>query len=132
VKDAAGNAPETARLMSQVSDDFVLYSGDDAMTLPLLTAGAVGVISVASHWAARQIGDMIDAHLKGDLTTARAINESLVPSYEFQTGDEAPNPIPTKALLRVLGLRVGECRLPMGPAPDGVADRARRVLEGLA
>jgi 4-hydroxy-tetrahydrodipicolinate synthase len=131
LKDAAGDAPETARLMSRVDDDFVLYSGDDAMTLPLLAVGAVGVIAVASHWAARQMGEMIDAFGKGDVTTARAINESLIPSYAYETSEAAPNPIPTKTLLRVLGLRVGECRPPLGPAPDDLADAARAVLDGL-
>jgi 4-hydroxy-tetrahydrodipicolinate synthase len=131
VKDAAGDPAETARLMAQVRSDFELYSGDDAATLPLIAVGAVGVISVASHWVARQFGEMFDAAERGDLAAARRINATLVPSFDFETGDDAPNPIPTKALLGVLGLRVGECRPPMGPAPDGLATRARAVLDGL-
>jgi len=131
VKDAAANAPETANLMSQVGSDFLLYSGDDPMTLAFLAVGATGVISVTSHWAARQLGEMVDAFGKGDVETARSINQSLIPSYLYQSSDTAPNPIPTKALLRVLGLRVGQCRLPMGPAPDGLEDQARAVLNGL-
>jgi 4-hydroxy-tetrahydrodipicolinate synthase len=74
---------------------------------------------------------MFDAAERGDLAAARRINATLVPSFDFETGDDAPNPIPTKALLGVLGLRVGECRPPMGPAPDGLATRARAVLDGL-
>jgi len=132
VKDAAGDPAETARLMASVPSEFELYSGDDALTLPLVAVGAVGVISVASHWVARQMGEMIGAALDGDLETARKVNARLLASYDFETGDDAPNPVPTKALLRVLGLRVGECRPPMGPAPDGLADRARSVLDGLA
>jgi len=131
VKDAAGDPAETARLMSQIRPDFELYSGDDAATLPLIAVGAVGVISVASHWVARQFGEMFDAAERGDLAAARRINASLVPSFDFETGDDAPNPIPTKVLLGVLGLRVGACRPPMGPAPDGLAARARAVLDGL-
>ena len=132
VKDAAGDPAETARLMASVPSEFELYSGDDALTLPLVAVGAVGVISVASHWVARQMGEMIGAALDGDLETARKVNARLLASYDFETGDDAPNPVPTKALLRVLGLRVGECRPPMGPAPHGLADRARSVLDGLA
>ncbi|MFZ4516772.1 MAG: 4-hydroxy-tetrahydrodipicolinate synthase [Microthrixaceae bacterium] len=132
VKDAAGNPAETARLMAAVPSDFELYSGDDNMTLPLLAVGAVGVISVASHWVARQMLEMVEAVEKGDLESARKVNARLLASYDFETGDDAPNPVPTKALLKVLGLRVGECRPPMGPAPDGIADRARAVLDGLA
>lgn len=131
VKDAAGDPAETARLMAQVPEDFELYSGDDAATLPLLAVGAVGVISVASHWVARQFGEMFDAAGRGDLATARRVNAQLIASFDFETADDAPNPVPTKALLGVLGLRVGECRPPMGPAPDGLAARARSVLDGL-
>ena len=89
------------------------------------------MISVASHWVGRQMSEMISAFEKGDVDDARRINATLIESYQFETGDDAPNPIPTKALLRVLGLRVGECRPPMGPAPDGLAERARAVLEAL-
>lgn len=131
LKDAAGDPAETARLIAEAPSGFEVYSGDDPLTLPLLALGAVGVISVASHWVGRQMGEMIDAFHKGDVTTARRINAGLLASYEFESGDDAPNPIPTKTLLRVLGLKVGECRPPMGPAPEGLADRARRVLEDL-
>ena len=131
LKDAAGDPGETARVIAQAPSGFEVYSGDDPLTLPLLAVGAIGVISVASHWVGRQMGEMIEAFEKGDLTTARRINAGLIASYDFETGDDAPNPIPTKTLLRVLGLKVGDCRPPMGPAPEGLADRARRVLEDL-
>lgn len=132
LKDAAGNPVETARLMRDAPDGFELYSGDDAYTLPLLSVGAIGVISVASHWAGRQMGEMIAAYLKGDVAEAIRLNQGLIDSYEFESGEEAPNPVPTKAMLRVLGLKVGQCRPPMGVAPDWVEPRAREVLAGLA
>jgi 4-hydroxy-tetrahydrodipicolinate synthase len=131
LKDAAGDPAETARLIAEAPSGFEVFSGDDPLTLPLLALGAVGVISVASHWVGRQMGEMIDAFHKGDVATARRINAGLLASYDFESGDDAPNPIPTKMLLRVLGLKVGECRPPMGPAPEGLADRARKVLEDL-
>lgn len=131
LKDAAGDPGETARVIAEAPSDFEVYSGDDPLTLPLLAVGAVGVISVASHWVGRQMGEMIQAFEKGDVGAARRINAGLLASYAYETGDDAPNPIPTKTLLRVLGLKVGECRPPMGPAPEGLADRARRVLEDL-
>ena len=130
-KDAAGDPAETARLIAAAPSGFEVYSGDDPLTLPLLAVGAVGVISVASHWIGRQLGEMIDAFLKGDIDTARRINAGLLASYDYESGDDAPNPIPTKTLLKVLGLKVGDCRPPLGPVPDDLADRARRVLEGL-
>lgn len=131
VKDAAGAPTDSARLMAAAPEGFELYSGDDMMTLPLLAVGAVGVISVASHWAAKQLGEMVEAFIKGDVATARRVNAGLLDSFDYESTVAAPNPIPTKALLRVLGLRVGQCRPPMGEAPEGLEDRAREVLEGL-
>jgi 4-hydroxy-tetrahydrodipicolinate synthase len=127
VKDATADPPESARLLAQAPGGFELYSGDDGYTLPLLAVGAVGVISVASHWAGDETAAMIDAFHKGDVVGARQQNEALMPSYAFETGDDAPNPLPTKAMMRVLGHRVGQCRPPMGPAPAGLEDEARRV-----
>jgi 4-hydroxy-tetrahydrodipicolinate synthase len=131
VKDAAGNPGESARLIAEAPDGFELYSGDDSMTLPLLAVGAVGVIGVATHWAGPVFGEMITAFGKGDVLGARRSNERLLASFDYETGDEAPNPAPTKALLRELGLRVGRCRPPMSPEPDWLAGRARDVLAGL-
>jgi len=132
VKDAAGDLAASARLVADTPDRFELYSGDDVLTLPLLAIGAVGVISVASHWAGPHFAEMIAAYAKGDVVHARNVNASLLPSCAYETGDDAPNPIPAKAMMRVLGLPVGQCRPPMGPAPDGLEDRAREVLATLA
>ncbi len=131
VKDATANPPEAARLLAQTPERFELYSGDDGYTLPLLAVGAVGVISVASHWAGEETAAMIAAFERGDVTAARTLNRRLLPSFAYETGDEAPNPVPTKAMMRVLDRSVGECRPPMGPAPAGLEDEARRVLAEL-
>jgi 4-hydroxy-tetrahydrodipicolinate synthase len=131
VKDAAGNPPETARLLAEAPDDFEVYSGDDSFTLPLLAIGAVGVISVCTHWAAPEMREMIEAFTAGDTARAAELNRSMIPSYDYEGGDLTPNPIPTKALLTELGLPAGECRLPLGPPPDGLGERARAVLAGL-
>jgi 4-hydroxy-tetrahydrodipicolinate synthase len=131
VKDAAANPAETTALVAQAPDDFEVYSGDDVLTLPLLAVGAVGVIGVATHWAAAETRDMIRAFLAGDVARARAINQRLLPSYAFETGDRHPNPIPTKAMMKVLGLPGGDCRPPMGPEPDDLQQRARRILAEL-
>lgn len=132
VKDAAGSPAATAALLAAAPDGFEVYSGDDALTLPLLAVGAVGVVGVATHWAAPLVAEMISAFEGGDVARARALNARLLPSYEFETGDAAPNPVPTKAMMRLLGLPAGRCRLPMGPEPDDLEDRARRVLADLA
>ncbi|HJV09712.1 MAG TPA: dihydrodipicolinate synthase family protein, partial [Acidimicrobiales bacterium] len=114
-----------------VPERFEVYSGNDDHTLPLLALGAVGVVGVATHWIGLEMAEMIAAVGKGDLPTAREINASLLDAVAFQSSDAAPNPIPAKAMMRTLGLAVGECRLPMGPAPAGLEDRAREVYSAL-
>ena len=74
---------------------------------------------------------LIAAFGKGDVAHAREINARLLESYVFESGDAAPNPIPTKAMMRTLGLAVGECRLPMGPTPEGLEAQAREVYANL-
>lgn len=132
VKDAAGDVAASARLLADAPPGFELYSGEDGLTLPLLSVGAAGVVSVASHWAGPVFAEMMRHVADGDLPAARAANTRLLESYTFQTGDLAPNPVPLKAILRVLGLPAGECRLPMGPTPAGLEDQARAVLERLS
>jgi 4-hydroxy-tetrahydrodipicolinate synthase len=131
VKDALGNPSESARLVAEAPDGFELYSGDDSFTLPLLAVGAVGVIGVATHWAGREMGEMIAAFTKGDLQLARELNARLIESYDFETGDANPNPLPAKAMLRMLGLPAGQCRLPLGEAPVGLEARAADVWRNL-
>jgi 4-hydroxy-tetrahydrodipicolinate synthase len=132
VKDAALDVAGSSALRAAMPDSFEIYSGNDDQTLALMaSAGAVGVISVASHWAGVHIAEMVAAVEKGDLAHARQVNTRLLASYDFETSDAAPNPIPTKAMMRVMGHDVGQCRLPMGPAPAGLEDEARRVLANL-
>jgi 4-hydroxy-tetrahydrodipicolinate synthase len=131
VKDAAGDVAASARLAAKAPAGFEIYSGEDALTLALLAVGAVGVVSVASHWAATEMGDMIAAFAKGDTSAARAANARLIESYEFESSEAWPNPLPAKAACRALGLPAGQCRLPLGAAPPGLDERVVEVLEGL-
>lgn len=131
VKDAAGNPGETASLIAHAPEGFEVLSGDDNMTLPLLAVGAAGVIGVATHWTGHEHQELIKLWQKGDTAGARAVNARLLPSFSYETGDDAPNPIPTKVMMNVLGLAVGEARLPMGPPPEWVEGKAREVLLGL-
>lgn len=131
LKDATGDPAGSARLAADVPSSFELYSGDDALTLPLLAIGAVGVVSVASHWIGVQMGEMMAAFAKGDVEGARHANARLVESYAFESSEEFPNPLPAKAACRVQGLAVGQCRPPMGTAPPELDGEARRVLARL-
>lgn len=128
VKDAAGDPAGAARLLARAPGSFELYSGDDSLTLALVAIGAVGVISVCGHWAGREMSDMVTAAIKGDLDSARSLNSRLVESYDFESTEEFPNPLPAKAACRALGLRVGQCRLPLGDAPPELEGEALRML----
>lgn len=132
VKDATGNPAETSRLIAAAGDEFEVYSGDDIMTLPLLAVGAVGLISVASHWVTPELVAMFDAWDGSDAVGARRINARLLESFAFETGDESPNPGPSKAMLRHLGKPAGHCRPPMGSDPDWLETRAADVYDRLA
>jgi len=131
VKDASGDPAGTAELAAGAPAEFEIYSGNDGDTLPLLAVGAVGVISVESHWAGEMMQQMVHAFEKGDVEQARVLNARLLGSHRYQSTEEAPNPIPAKAMLSVLGLPAGPCRPPMGPFPAGLADQARQVLARL-
>jgi len=131
LKDAAKDPGATAAVIAAAPPGFEVYSGDDSMTLPLLAVGAVGAIGVATHWCAPDHVEMFDAWERGDTVAARMANARQLESYEFETGDDAPNPVPSKAMLRTLGHDVGECRSPMGPTPHGLEHAARGVYERL-
>ncbi len=131
VKDATANPAATAALVAEAPDGFELYSGNDGDTLPLLAVGAVGTISVESHWAGDVVGEMIAAFHKGDTDSARELNGRLIASHRFQSSEDAPNPVPAKAVMRALGHPVGECRPPLGAAPEGLESLARQLLDQL-
>jgi len=128
VKDASGDLAGAARLMAEAPDGFDVYSGDDTMLLPLLALGAVGVISVAAHWGGGTFAGMTSFFEKGDTEAAREFNARLLESYAFQSTEDAPNPMPAKAMCRVMGLPVGHCRPPLTPEPADLEERARAVL----
>ncbi len=131
VKDAAGSPAETARLVAATPADFEVYSGDDALTLPLLAIGAVGLIGVATHWCAPDVVELFDRWAAGDVPGARDVNSRLLESWAYETGDECPNPGPAKAMLRHLGHPAGRCRPPMDADPPWLADAAVEVHANL-
>jgi 4-hydroxy-tetrahydrodipicolinate synthase len=131
VKDAAGDPAGAARLLVHAPSSFELYSGDDSLTLPLIAIGGVGVISVCSHWAGAEMRRMVIAARDGDLEAARTENARLVESYDFESTEQFPNPMPAKSACRALGLRVGQCRLPLGEAPPELEGEALRILTRL-
>ncbi len=131
VKDATGDPSRSARLVHQAPSSFELYSGDDSFTLPLLSVGAVGVVSVCGNWAGLEMAELLACFANGDVEGARLANDRLLASFAFESSEDFPNPLPAKAAGRALGLPAGQCRLPMGPAPKELDDLARTVLTGL-
>jgi len=132
VKDATGDVGGAARLVAAAPSGFELYSGEDRLTLALLAVGAVGTISVESHWAGDVLAQMVAAFAKGDVEGAEALNVALLESHDFQSGDLYPNPLPAKAACRALGLPVGQCRLPLGPSTAELDELARQVVARVA
>ena len=119
-KDSVEDAKFTARCRSLLPEDFLIYSGSDDYTLPMLSVGAHGVISVPSHFAGPQIKSMIAAHKKGDVAEAERIHRGLMPIYGACFLE--PSPMPTKAGLNALWDDVGDPRLPLLPASDATRD----------
>lgn len=126
VKDATGSVPHVCDVIAACGDAFEVYSGDDALTLPFLSVGACGVISVAAHLAAPQIGDMIHAFAAGDVAGARKRHMELLPLFKILFDDSSP--IPVKAAVAMAGLPAGPTRPPLAPIEDDLADRLREVV----
>ena len=131
VKDAANDPAESARLLAEAPAGFLLFSGVDALTLPLLSIGATGIIGVCTHWATPDVKAMIESYIAGKVAEATRVNRRLLESYRFESTELAPNPLPVKSMLRSLGLPAGQCRLPMGPAPAELESEAKEVFERL-
>jgi 4-hydroxy-tetrahydrodipicolinate synthase len=129
VKEASGNIGQMCDVCQAVPDDFVVLSGDDAITLPLMAIGGRGVISVASNEVPEEMVQMVDAAARGDFRTARAIHRRIMPLMHINFIEA--NPVPVKAAMAAMGLLDESYRLPMcGPRPDS-RERIRAVLRAL-
>ena len=128
-KAASGTTEEVQQLRGLCGDQLAIYSGDDSLTLPMLSVGAVGVVSVASHLAGETIQAMVQAFLAGRNGEALALHEKLLPLFKglFCT----TNPIPVKAALELSGWPVGAPRLPLLPADSHVRERLSSILAAL-
>jgi 4-hydroxy-tetrahydrodipicolinate synthase len=132
VKDASGDLAGAARVVAEAPSGFDVYSGDDGLALPFMSIGAVGLVSVASHWCGLQLNDMLQRFLKGDHEGAIERHSELLASFRFESSERWPNPLPSKAVLRALGVRVGQCRLPLGPADEALDEAARELAAAFA
>ncbi|MBL4951650.1 4-hydroxy-tetrahydrodipicolinate synthase [Neobacillus sp. OS1-32] len=129
VKEASGNLDAMAEIISRTSDDFLLFSGDDALTIPVLSIGGAGVISVASHIIGNEMQEMINLFKSGDVRGAAAAHRRLLPLMKGLFA--APNPTPVKAVLNMSGIPVGGVRLPLVPLTEEEEQALRRLLPGV-
>ena len=129
VKEASGNISQMAALLDIVPEEFIVLSGDDAITLPLLAIGGRGLISVASNEIPAEMTQLVRLGLAGDFAAARAIQRRYFRLMEINFVET--NPTPVKAAMALMGLCEPVCRLPMvEPKPENLA-KIRGVLESL-
>lgn len=116
VKEASGDLNAMTKILAQTPDDFLLYSGDDGLTLPILAIGGAGIVSVASHVIGNEMQAMIEAFVKGRNADAAKLHQRLLPM--MQGLFTAPSPAPVKTALQLKGLDVGSVRLPLVPLTE--------------
>lgn len=129
VKEASGNMSQMAAILNSVPDDFVVLSGDDAITLPLIALGGRGVISVVSNEIPVDMTRLVHLALQGDFTAARAIHRRFHSLMDINFIES--NPIPAKAALAEMGLLEPVWRLPLVAPKDENRERIRTVLRSL-
>jgi 4-hydroxy-tetrahydrodipicolinate synthase len=112
VKEASGNLEQVAHVVENTREDFLVWSGNDGDTLPMLSVGGYGVICVVSHLVGNQMKGMIEAYLAGRVEEAARIHRSLLPLMSTLM-TASSNPIPIKHALNVVGFQVGGLRLPL-------------------
>ncbi|EQC0753604.1 4-hydroxy-tetrahydrodipicolinate synthase [Listeria innocua] len=130
VKESSGNLDNISKIIAETSEDFLVYSGDDSLTLPILAVGGNGVISVASHVVGNEMQEMMQAFESGDVKKAASIHRSLLPLMNGLFS--VPNPAPTKYLLNQQGISVGPVRLPLVDLNAEQGTKLQAILEGLS
>ncbi len=130
VKEASGNLDQVSQIRRLTASDFAIYSGDDSLTLPILSIGGVGVVSVASHLVGQPLQQMIRAFVEGQVGEASQLHLRLFPLFKalFAT----TNPIPIKTALQLQGWSVGSLRLPLSDAPSSLVDTLKAVMADLS
>ena len=130
IKAASGRIEEVTELRAACGSNLSVYSGDDSLLLPMLSVGAVGVVSVASHIVGLQLKMMIESFHKGEVSIALDIHERLQPL--FKALFETTNPIPIKAALELKGWQVGSPRNPLTPLIKEKKENLFQVIQNLS
>lgn len=111
IKEASGDLDQVSKIIENTNDDFYVYSGDDGMTLPILSIGGKGVVSVASHIIGKDMKEIVTSYQQGKVNQAAKTHRKVLPIIKglFM----APSPTPVKAALAIKGINVGSVRLPL-------------------
>jgi 4-hydroxy-tetrahydrodipicolinate synthase len=127
IKEASGNLDQVSRIIADTREGFLVYSGNDNDTLPILALGGYGVISVASHLVGNQMKEMISSAIEGRTGRAAQIHRYLLPLFNAMF--VVSNPVPIKYALNHVGFHVGDPRLPLTPLDDKSAATLEAVLK---
>ncbi|MEI6033672.1 MAG: 4-hydroxy-tetrahydrodipicolinate synthase [Verrucomicrobiae bacterium] len=130
IKEAGGSVERVSQLRSVLPPEFEILCGDDSLTIPFLSVGAVGVISVASNLFPAEVSGMVRLWLSGDAAGAAAIHRRLYPIFKDLFIE--PNPVPVKFALSLRGKMSPDVRLPLCEMSEGNCARLRKTLESLA
>lgn len=127
IKEASGSLEQVTEIIRRVPENFAVYSGDDAMTLPILAVGGRGIVSVVAHLVGPRLAEMVNAFRSGNVVLAAKLHRALFPLMKgmFIT----TNPVPVKAALNLLGFNVGPPRLPLVEATEQEKETLRGLLK---
>jgi len=129
VKEASGSLEQMSRIKKVCPEKFLLISGDDALTLPVMSIGGVGIISVVANIIPKDVADLTNAYEKGDIKKAEALHYKMLPLVKAMFIET--NPIPVKAALAAMGLVEEVYRLPLCPMSPELKSRLAQTLKNL-
>jgi 4-hydroxy-tetrahydrodipicolinate synthase len=127
IKEAGGSVEKVSELRNRLPDSFTILSGDDSLTLPFMSVGAAGVVSVASNLFPSEVSALVVAYECGDVKSAEKLHRQLFPLFKDLFIE--PNPVPVKTALAWQGKISGECRLPLCEMSEANQARLRKTFE---
>ncbi|WNQ13786.1 4-hydroxy-tetrahydrodipicolinate synthase [Paenibacillus aurantius] len=130
-KEAHGDLDHITLLLAKAPEGFVVYCGDDSLTLPYLSVGAKGIVSVASHVIGKEMKEMISQYLSGQVEQAAKTHQKLFPVFKglFHCPHPVPSPVPVKYALKLKGVDVGGVRLPLVNPTEQEAQFIKALFE---
>ncbi len=127
IKESSGNLDQMSRIIQLCGEKFQLISGDDSLTLPIMSIGGVGIISVVANIVPKDVANLVDSFLKGDLNTARRMHYKLL--HLIKAMFIETNPIPVKTAMGLMGMIEPTLRLPMCSMKDENQAKLKKALK---